>query len=69
MNKGEDILIVCLYVDDLIFMGSSDKLNKEFQNSMMQEFKMIDLGLMHYFIGMEIHQEENEIFICQLKYA
>jgi len=69
MNKGEDILIVCLYVDDLIFIGSSNKLNKEFHNSMMQEFEMTDLGLMHYFLGMEIHQEENEIFICQLKYA
>lgn len=30
---------------------------------------MIDLGLITYFIGMEIKQSKNEIFICQKKYA
>ena len=30
---------------------------------------MTDLGLMTYFLGMEIKQDENEVFICQRKYA
>jgi len=46
MNKGKDILLICLYVDDLIFMGSNAKMNEEFKNSMMEEFEMKDLGLM-----------------------
>ena len=32
-------------------------------------FEMTDLGLMAYLLGMEIKQEENEVFICQRKYA
>lgn len=35
---------------------------------MMRTFEMSDLGLMHYFLGIEINQEENGIFICQKKY-
>ncbi|XP_037491099.1 uncharacterized mitochondrial protein AtMg00240-like [Jatropha curcas] len=36
---------------------------------MEQVFKMTDLGLMNYFLGMEITQSQNEVFICQKKYA
>jgi hypothetical protein len=36
---------------------------------MIQAFEMTDLGLMTYFLGMEIKQNKNEIFICQKKYA
>lgn len=35
----------------------------------MNIFEMTDLGLMTYFLGMEITQRKNEIFICQKKYA
>lgn len=54
MKKGNDILLVCLYVDDIIYMGSKSKMNYDFKSSMMQEFEMKDLGLMHYFLGMEV---------------
>jgi len=30
---------------------------------------MINLGLLNYFIGIEIKQSENDVFICQEKYA
>ncbi|XP_014515533.1 uncharacterized protein LOC106773347 [Vigna radiata var. radiata] len=36
---------------------------------MKKVFEMTDLGLMTYFLGMEITQKKNEIFICQKKYA
>lgn len=44
-----DILIVSLYVDDLIYTGSSALMVEEFKKSMMEEFSMTDLGLMKYF--------------------
>ena len=47
MKQGIDLILVCLYVDDLIYMGSSSKLNDEFKKKMMYEFEMKDLGLMH----------------------
>ncbi|XP_058788342.1 uncharacterized mitochondrial protein AtMg00810-like [Vicia villosa] len=66
---GGDVLIVNLYVDDLIFTGSSEKIFKEFKSSMKKEFEMIDMGCMRYFLGVEVTQTSNGIFICQRKYA
>ncbi|CAL2249531.1 unnamed protein product [Prunus armeniaca] len=64
-----DILIVSLYVDDLIYTGNNEKIIQEFKKVMMKTFEMSDLGLMHYFLGIEINQEEDDIFICQKKYT
>lgn len=63
------MLIVCLYVDDLIFIGNDDAMTKEFKKSMMSEFEMSDLGMMHYFLGKEVVQSTYGIFISQKKYV
>ena len=68
-HKGTDLLIVSLYVDDLLVTGNNVRLVEEFEKKMMQVFEMTDLGLMTYFLGMEIKQGCNEIFICQKKYV
>ena len=63
-DKGK-MLIVCLYVDDLIFSGNCNVLFKDFKKSMMDEFEMTDLGMMHYFLGIKVNQIDGGIFICQ----
>ena len=68
-QEGIDIQIISLYVDDLLYMGSSSKMNDTFKVAMMNEFEMKDLGIMKYFLGMEVYQIKDEIFICQTKYA
>ena len=45
-----------LYVDDFFYMGSSSKMKYVLKVAMMIEFKMKDLGLMKYFLGMEVYQ-------------
>lgn len=65
----DEILIVCLYVDDMIFTGNSLPLINDFKEKMMSKFEMTDLGLMHYFSGMKIIQDPYGIFLCQEKYA
>ncbi|PRQ55909.1 putative RNA-directed DNA polymerase [Rosa chinensis] len=62
-------LIVCLYVDDLIYTGNDEDLFKSFKHSMMAEFEMTDLGLLHYFLSIEVVQSATGIFIMQKKYA
>lgn len=42
---------------------------KAFKQNIMKQFEMIDLGMMNYFIGMEINQTDERIFICQKKYT
>ncbi|KAK2988263.1 hypothetical protein RJ640_003134 [Escallonia rubra] len=41
----------------------------EFKQSMVKEFEMTDMGLMAYFLGIEVKQGSNGIFISQSKYA
>lgn len=69
IGDGGTLLIVCLYVDDLLFTGNDADMFKDFKSSMMVEFEMSDLGLMHYFLGIEVMQTVNGIFIGQKKYV
>ncbi|GKF96384.1 uncharacterized mitochondrial protein-like protein [Tanacetum coccineum] len=41
----------------------------EFKSCMMNKFEMSDLGLLQYFLGLEVLQKEDGIFVCQKKYA
>ncbi|KAL0352138.1 UNVERIFIED_CONTAM: Retrovirus-related Pol polyprotein from transposon TNT 1-94 [Sesamum calycinum] len=55
--------------DDLIYTGNNEKMIQDFKEDMMKTFEMSDLGLMHFFLGIEINQEKEGIFICQRKYT
>lgn len=67
--EGENVLIISLYVDDLIYTSNSKELLESFKVTMKKEFSMTDLGRMKYFLGVEVMQDEQGIFICQRKYA
>lgn len=68
-TEGSSILVVSLYVDDLIYTSDSEALLEGFKRSMKEEFAMTDLGKMKYFLGVEVIQDEDGIFINQKKYA
>lgn len=68
-NEGTDFIIVSVYVDDIIYTSSSKKLLDEFKQHMESKFEMSDLGLLHYFLGIEVQQSIDGIFISQRKYA
>jgi hypothetical protein len=65
---GEDPLILLLYVDDLFIRGV-ERLITSCKESLASEFEMKDIGLMHYFLGLEVWQEHGHIFLGQGKYA
>ena len=70
IKKGDQgkFLMVFLYVDDLIFTGNSTSMCDEFKRNLICEFEMIDMGLLHFFLGIEVKQQDG-IFISQKKYA
>ena len=68
-QNGDNILIISLYVDDLLVTGNNNNNVETFKQEMMSVFEMTDLGLMSFFLGMEVKQAEHEVFICQKKYA
>ena len=39
------------------------------KEDLAREFEMKDMGLMHYFLGMEVWQKDGELFVSQGKYA
>jgi hypothetical protein len=61
-------LILVLYVDDL-FLTRDEKLIVGCKRELTSEFEMKDLGLMHYFLGLEVWQRPDEIFLNQGKYT
>ena len=61
--------IVCLYVDDLIYSGNDSAMFEKFKKSMMVDFDMFDIGMMPYFLGIEVEQFVVGIFISQKKYV
>ena len=63
----EKPLILVLYVDNL-FLTGVDPLIHQCKRELTAEFEMKDLGLMHYFLGLEIWQRPGKIFLSQGKY-
>eukprot|EP00253_Pinus_taeda_P014262 PITA_14262 len=65
--EGEPLILV-LYVDDL-FLTSSSGLIEDCKENPATEFDMKDLGQMHYFLGLEVWQQKDKIFLGQGRYA
>ncbi|GJV82433.1 retrovirus-related pol polyprotein from transposon TNT 1-94 [Tanacetum coccineum] len=65
----EDILLVQIYVDDIIFGSTNPKLSKRFEKLMHSKFDMSMMGELKFFLGIQIHQSPRGIFINQAKYA
>ncbi|GKB42920.1 putative ribonuclease H-like domain-containing protein [Tanacetum coccineum] len=70
-NKRDqgDILIVHVYVDDIIFGTTKKKLCTEFEKMMHKKFQMSSIGELTFFLGLQVKQKEDGIFISQDKYV
>ncbi|GKC67821.1 retrovirus-related pol polyprotein from transposon TNT 1-94 [Tanacetum coccineum] len=66
---GEDILLVQIYVDDIIFGSTNAKHSKRFEKLMHNKFEMSIMGELKFFLGIQIHHSPCGIFINQAKYV
>jgi len=66
--KG-NYLLVGVYVDDLIITGPSKESIDLFKKQMMESFSMSDLGVLSYYLGIQVVQKEGETTLCQSSYA
>ncbi|GJX75170.1 putative ribonuclease H-like domain-containing protein [Tanacetum coccineum] len=66
--KG-DILLVQVYVDDIIFGSTKKSLCDDFEQIMHNRFQMSSIGELTFFLGLQVKQKENGIFISQEKYV
>jgi hypothetical protein len=67
-EKGK-FIIAQIYVDDIVFGGMSNTMVQQFVKQMQSEFEMSLVGELTYFLGLQIKQMEDTIFISQSKYA
>ena len=67
--RENDILIVQIYVDDIIFGATNVSLCEEFAKSMHSEFEMSMMGELNFFLGLQIKQLKEGTFINQAKYT
>lgn len=62
------LLIVIVYIDDII-CGGNDSLCKEFAKEMQKKIEMSMIGELFFFIGLQVIESKDEIFISQSKYV
>nr|GFB45532.1 retrovirus-related Pol polyprotein from transposon TNT 1-94 [Tanacetum cinerariifolium] len=68
-RNGNDLLLVQIYVDDIIFAASTPEPCDLFAKIMCSKFKMSMMGKISFFLGLQISQCPRGIFINQSKYA
>ncbi|GJU16527.1 putative ribonuclease H-like domain-containing protein [Tanacetum coccineum] len=65
-EKG-DILLVQVYVDDIIFGSTKKSLCDEFEGLMHKRFQISSMGELTFFLGLQVQQKKDGIFISQDK--
>ncbi|GKF18847.1 retrovirus-related pol polyprotein from transposon TNT 1-94 [Tanacetum coccineum] len=64
-----DIMLVQVYVDDIIFGSTKRSWCDEFEALMKSRFQMSSIGELTFFLGLQVKQKEDGIFISQDKYV
>ena len=68
-KRYDDALFICqIYVDDIIFGCTNKKYSEEFAFLMSEQYQMSMMGELKFFLGLQIRQQRNGIFISQEKY-
>jgi hypothetical protein len=68
-GHGDSLLLLGVYVDDLIITGSAEAEINRFKEEMKARFRMSDLGLLSFYLGIEVQQSSSGITLCQAHYA
>nr|GEZ61825.1 retrovirus-related Pol polyprotein from transposon TNT 1-94 [Tanacetum cinerariifolium] len=68
-HAGNDLLLVQIYVDDIIFASINTAMCDEFANQITNKFKISMMEQLSFFLGLQISQSPRGIFINQSKYA
>jgi hypothetical protein len=68
-GNGGNTLLVGVYVDDLVITSTKDAEVAAFKEEMKVTFQMSDLGLLSFYLGIEVHQGDSGIMLRQTAYA
>jgi hypothetical protein len=68
-GNGGNTLLMGVYVDDLVISGTKDAEVAAFKEEMKASFQMSDLGLLSFYLGIEVHRGDSRITLRQTAYA
>jgi hypothetical protein len=68
-HEGDEKLLLGVYVDDLMVTGTSVEAIMHFKDQMQSMFAMSDLGLLSFYLGIEVQQSSHAITLKQAAYA
>ena len=65
---GKSVLYLVVYVDDLLMTGNNERYISSIKREFRKCFEMNKLGYFHYYLGIEVTQHKNFIFLSQNNY-
>ena len=68
-RNGDEISLIIVYVDDMIVIGSNSTKIEKHRSYPTKEFEMKDLGALKCFLGIEVSQSKQRLFLSQRKYT
>ncbi|KAJ9544736.1 hypothetical protein OSB04_024443 [Centaurea solstitialis] len=68
-KQNDDVLLVQIYVDDIIFGSTNVSMCTKFESLMQSDFEMSMMGELTFFLGLQVKQSSEGIFIIQAKYV
>ncbi|KAJ0565941.1 putative RNA-directed DNA polymerase [Helianthus annuus] len=69
LSKSDVFVVLLVYVDDIVITGNNKAAIERVKNSLRENFHIKDLGLLRYFLGIEVLYSENSICLSQRKYC
>ena len=68
-NSNSGIILLVVHVDDIVIIGSDSKGISSLKSFLQSQFHTKDLGMLRYFLGIEVMRSKHEIFLSQRKYV
>ena len=68
LNQEKDVVLILFYVNDLLITKNNDEIIKECIYKLKATFEIIDLGLLHYYLEMQVYQYKDYTYLNQSKY-
>nr|AAC67200.1 putative retroelement pol polyprotein [Arabidopsis thaliana] len=66
---NNNLILLLLYVDDMVITGNSSQTLSSLLAALNKEFRMTDMGQLHYFLGIQVQRNQHGLFMSQQKYA
>ncbi|XP_019227851.1 PREDICTED: uncharacterized protein LOC109209119 [Nicotiana attenuata] len=68
-KSGNSLIYVAVYVDNVLLTGTDQKEITQLKNYLHEQFKIKELGQLHYFLGLEVMYKDDGVIISQRKFV